>query len=171
MRQHIYRKTLIMIGIAACLLSTAGLAGESKQVTMTLQIKVTPPPPCTLSETTVEFGQVLTTKVDGQNYLMPVGYTMNCDGRTKDTLKIQLQGDATTINGETVLSTNVSGLGIRVRRTDDHSLVVPGTSQWINFTYAGNTGPALEAVPVKANGTTLSPGEFSAVGTLVVEYQ
>lgn len=37
--------------------------------------------------------------------------------------------------------------------------------------YAAGSGPAIEAIPVKNNGVTLTGGAFNAGATLVVDYQ
>jgi hypothetical protein len=42
-------------------------------------------------------------------------------------------------------------------------------NEWIDFTYPKT--PTLQAVPVKRAGAVLSGGDFSAMATLMVDYQ
>ena len=86
-----------------------------------------------------------------------------------DDLQMQLQATTTTINGETVLSTGISGFGIRIQNAADHSLVAVGNSSWLPFNI--NTQPDFEAVPVKQSGVELMASEFNATMTMVVDYQ
>ncbi|QLR78161.1 fimbrial protein [Citrobacter freundii] len=163
---------LAMVGGA---LVFSGMAGEllaaNKTVNMKLTVVINAPPPCTVTGGTVEFGDVLTTKVDGVNFLQPVGYSLSCNGRLSDFLKLQIQGTAITINGESVLKTNVPNLGIRLQNVADKSVIPPGSVAWLPFQYTGGSGPAIQAVPVKTNGVTLTGGAFNAGATLVVDYQ
>lgn len=161
----------------ATLLSLAVLGNNapayaaSKTVNMKLIVLVNGAPPCTVTGATVAFGSVVTTEVDGVNYLKPVSYKLNCNGRVSDYLKMQIQGNSTTVNGELVLKTNVTGFGIRLQQASNNALVPVGTASWLNFTYGTTSGVAINAVPVKQSGSTLKAQEFSAGATLVVDYQ
>lgn len=147
-------------------------AANSKTIDMTLTVLINGGPPCTITGGDVEFGNVTISKIDGSNYAQPINYSLNCGSRAADGLKLQIQGTATTINGESVLKTSVNGLGLQLKATSGGTLLTPGTSSWLNFQCKTTTcGPALQATPVKASGTTLAAGEFSASATLVVEYQ
>ncbi|MFN0460480.1 fimbrial protein [Salmonella enterica subsp. enterica serovar Infantis] len=169
------RQWRLRLGTVTCaaMLSAVSipLAAGSKTVNMTLTIVVNAAPPCTVTGGEVEFGNVLTTKVDGVNYRQAVGYRLSCNGRVSDYLKLQIQGNAVTINGESVLQTDVDGLGIRLQTATDGALISPGNTQWLSFQYSGGSGPAIEAIPVKNNGVTLTGGAFNAGATLVVDYQ
>lgn len=160
----------ILLGVACC----GGFAPASavnKTVNMKLIIAINAPMPCTINGATVEFGDVLIKLIDGGNLTQPVNYGLNCSGRLSDYLKLQIQGTAVTINGESLLQTTTSGLGIRLQTKADKTLVPIGSTDWLNFQYAGGSGPELEAVLVKNSGATLQAGEFSAAATLVVDYQ
>ncbi len=67
-------------------------AAGTKTVQLELHLVVTQPPPCTVGGASVEFGDVLTTKVGDVSQTKPVGYSLNCDGRASDYLKLQIQG-------------------------------------------------------------------------------
>lgn len=160
----------LSLSLSALMLLSASVYAGNKSVKMTLRIAVDAPPPCTVTGGTVNFNDVLTTKIDGTNYTQTVGYSLNCDKRIVDALKMQLQGTVVTINGESVLKTNVDGLGVRVRTVNEHTLLEPGSTSWFHFNFSGSD-PALEATPVKNSATTLSSGDFTAGATLVVDYQ
>lgn len=142
----------------------------SKSVDLTLTININTPPPCTITAPTVEFGTIMTTKVDGGRNVQLVGYELICTGGSSDYLKMQIQGTSITVNGESVLKTDINGLGIRLQKRSDKTLLPIGTSSWWNF-QAGRDDPLLEAVLVTPTGTTLSAGEFNAAATMVVDYQ
>ena len=95
------RQWRLRLGTVTCaaMLSAVSmpLAAGSKTVNMTLTIVVNAAPPCTVTGGEVEFGNVLTTKVDGVNYRQAVGYRLSCNGRVSDYLKLQIQGNAVTI--------------------------------------------------------------------------
>lgn len=163
------------IGAAALtLFICAGIApanAKSKTVNMKLIVLVNAAPPCTVTGGSVTFGDVLTTEVGKAEYIQPVKYSLNCNGRVSDYLKLQIQGAPVTINGESVLKTSASGLGIRIQTASDGTLVPLDNSNWMNFTYASTSGIPLEAALVKASGSELQAQEFSAAATLVVDYQ
>lgn len=149
----------------------APVMAANKTVNMKLLVVVNASPPCSVTAGEVEFGNVVTTKVNGTSYQQKVGYNLNCRGRISDLLRLQIQGTATTINGESVLKTDVSGLGIRLQTGNDNTLLPPGTTNWLPFEYHDDAGPAIKAVLVKDNNVTLTGGEFNAAATLIVDYQ
>lgn len=129
------------------------------------------PPPCSVTGSDVNFGDVLIKSIDGSRYKKDVAYTLDCSQRLGgiDDLRMQLQGPTRVINGETVLDTGIEGFGIRVQNSADHSLFTVGNNAWLPFNLTNQ--PALEAVPVKQSGATLAPSAFSATATMVVDYQ
>ncbi|CAI1508201.1 fimbrial protein [Serratia ficaria] len=112
----------------------------------------------------VDFGDVLTTRVDGTNYRKQLSYTLTCESGVSKALKLQVQGTAAAFNGE-LLNTSVTGLGIRLRNGGSNLPV----NSWLNFTYPNK--PTLWVVPVQKSGVTLAGGQFSATATLKVAYQ
>ncbi|CNH21924.1 exported pilin protein [Yersinia massiliensis] len=125
-------------------------------------------PPCVINNSgtiLVNFGNdVLTSRVDGTQYMQTVTYVLNCNAAVNNALKMTIKGNGAGFDNN-VLSTNNSSLGIKLLR-DDQALPLNST---FNFSYP--TIPVLKAVPVKATGTTLSPGAFYGTATMVVEYQ
>lgn len=143
------------------------LAWAAPSATVTVKVTVVAPPPCVINDDRpidVEFGDVMTTRVDGDNYKMPVNYTLSCTGGTSNAMKLQVKGTGAAFDA-TVLQTNRTGLGIELRQGAGKLAV----NDWLNFTYPNK--PELWAVPVKQTGVTLTGGEFSAGATMAVDYQ
>ena len=141
----------------------------SKSLELTLRVLVDGPPPCSVKGSAVEFGDVYISKINGTNYRQDAKYTLNCSNRASDDLQMQLKGNTTVINGETVLSTDIAGLGVRIENAADNALFAVGENNWTPFNV--NTQPQLKAVPVKQSGVQLTPSEFNASLTMVVNYQ
>ncbi|MCW6015348.1 fimbrial protein [Serratia marcescens] len=153
--------------LAGVLAALPMLACAAPSATVTVKVTVVAPPPCVINDdrpVEVEFGDVMTTRVDGDNYKMPVNYTLSCTGGTSNAMKLQVKGNGAAFDA-TVLQTNKTGLGIELRQGDGKLAV----NSWLNFTYPKK--PELWAVPVKQAGTTLTGGEFSAGATMAVDYQ
>ncbi|WP_439069747.1 fimbrial protein [Serratia nevei] len=153
--------------LAGVLAALPMLACAAPSATVTVKVTVVAPPPCVINDdrpVEVEFGDVMTTRVDGDNYKMPVNYTLSCSGGTSNAMKLQVKGSGAAFDA-TVLQTNKTGLGIELRQGDGKLAV----NSWLNFTYPNK--PELWAVPVKQAGTTLTGGEFSAGATMAVDYQ
>ncbi len=135
--------------------------------TVTIKVTVLAPPSCTINDNRpieVEFGDVMTTRVDGDRYRMPVNYTLGCKDATSNAMKLQLQGSGASFDG-TVLKTTKTGLGIELQRGSNKLAI----NSWLNFTYPHQ--PELWAIPVKQSGATLTGGEFTAGATMKVDYQ
>ena len=64
----------------------------------------------------MKFGNVMINRIDGTNYRQDAKYTLNCGKKSGDDLRMQLKGNTTVINGETVLSTDIAGLGVPDRK-------------------------------------------------------
>uniref|UniRef100_UPI000A5BE295 transposase n=5 Tax=Escherichia TaxID=561 RepID=UPI000A5BE295 len=56
-----------------------------------------------------------------------------CANSLSDDLQMQFKGTTTTINGETVLSTGITGFGIRIENAADNSLFAIGDNTWTPF--------------------------------------
>lgn len=140
----------------------------SAMTTVTVTVTVIMPPPCTINndqKIDVNFGNsVVTNRVNGDNYLQVVDYTLECKGNTSNAMKLQIQGSPTAFDSN-ALQTNVSDFGIALRANKKPLQI----NNWVNFNYPDK--PLLEAVPVKRAGATLAGGDFSAGATLMVAYQ
>ncbi len=165
-----WRLRLFTLALTMLLSGGTPLMAGNKEVTLKLHVVINAPPPCTVTGGEVEFGNVIIPGINGANNLKPVDYSLSCNGRLSDFLKLQIQGTAIAISGESVLQTDKSGLGIRLQ-TSDGTLIAPGTTDWLPFQYSGSNEPEIQAVLVKDGNVTLTGGEFNAVATLVVDYQ
>ncbi|ALL40496.1 exotoxin (plasmid) [Serratia marcescens] len=151
-------------------LALAALCVSAPMVTgaTTLTVKVTVlSPPCVINDghpIQVDFGDVMTTRVDGSNYRMPVNYALECKGQSSSKLKLQIQGAGAGFD-EKLLRTSTDGLGIAILNGDNRLPL----NQWLKFTYPNK--PVLGAVPVKSTSSLLQAGEFTASATMVVDYQ
>lgn len=158
--------------LSGWLMGNLAVAGQSKKVSLSLRILVDGPPPCSVKGSNVDFGNVYINKINGTNYRTTTPlYTLNCDNRAvgADELRMQLKGATTVINGETVMATEIPGLGIRIENGADNSLFRVGEGNWTPFNFYQS--PNLKAVPVKQSGAQLMPAVFNATMTMVVDYQ
>ncbi|MFT2789672.1 fimbrial protein [Serratia sp. T13T92] len=163
------RRGLARLCLSCALLLPGTLAQAITMVTVT--ITVVAPPPCVINgggTLEVEFGNdVLTTRVDGNNYRRPVPYSVQCSGNTNNAMTLELQGAEAAFGGSNVLRTDKADLGIALFITDANVPLPLNTR--IRFTYPAI--PTLSAVPTKRAGSTLTAGAFSAGATLKVDYQ
>ncbi|WP_447885646.1 fimbrial protein [Serratia fonticola] len=143
------------------------LAWAAPSATVTVKVTVVAPPPCVINDDRpieVEFGDVMTTRVDGSSYRMPVNYTLDCTGAPSNAMKLQIQGNGASFDS-TVLQTTQPALGVQLH-VGSARLPINTAA---NFTYPNK--PVLFAVPVKKSGATLTGGEFTAAATMKVDYQ
>lgn len=155
---------LLLLFTGVFLLPTVALANT----TVNFSVTVIDPPPCKINDgndVSVDFGtEVLITRVNGENYKKPVPYNLTCVPEpSSNALKMQFSGQAAGF--DSALATSNSNLGIKLLQGDT---VLPVNS-WLNFTWP--TTPQINAVLVKRPGSTLSPGAFTGVATMVVHYQ
>ncbi|MBF6026507.1 fimbrial protein [Pseudomonas sp. P115] len=153
------RALLALCSIGLCSAASANL---------TFSGTLNEPPPCTIdagNTIEVDFGDVGVKRVDGVKYRRGLAYTISCGPATLPwELKLSVNGTPTTFDGAAV-QTNVPALGIRVYQN--------------NVPFALNTPlditlpspPVLEVVPVKQPGAVLAPARFTAVATLLAEYE
>lgn len=146
------------------------LTSAPTQAATTVSVKVTvlAPLPCVLNGNQpieVNFGdEVLTTRINGENYLTPVDYKFTCTEPEKNGMRLLLAGTGAGFDGK-LLQTSVGGLGIAFLNNGSRIAL----NSWQNFTFPAL--PKLEAVPVKQANATLPTGEFMASATLRVDYQ
>ncbi|CAM3997284.1 fimbrial protein [Serratia silvae] len=135
--------------------------------TVKVSVTVTAALPCKLNDNepiVVDFTDVMTTQVNGENYRQKVNYTLSCSANSPNAIKLQFQGTSAWFDPK-ALQTNKMGLGIALLQGGKRLAI----NEWLAFTYPNL--PVLEAVPVKAPNTTLDTGEFSTTATLKVAYQ
>ncbi len=126
------------------------------------------PPPCTIdagNTIEVDFGDVGVKRVDGERYRRGVGYTISCGADNFPwVLKLSVNGTPTTFDNAAV-QTSVPALGIRVFQNNQAF----GLNTPLDISLA--SPPVLEVVPVMQPGAILTPARFTAVATLLAEYQ
>lgn len=147
------------------LLAAPLLAGAA--TTVTVKVTVVAPPSCEINGNRpieVDFGEVMTTEINGSNYRKQVIYTLSCSGQTNSAMKLSIQGNGAAFDSS-VLKTDKTGLGIQLQQGSNKLSL----NSWLNFNLSNK--PSLWAVPVKQSGVSLKGGEFSAAATLKVAYQ
>ncbi|WP_411751857.1 fimbrial protein [Serratia sp. (in: enterobacteria)] len=140
----------------------------AKAATVTVKVTVTKPPACVLNDNqpiVVQFNEVMTTRVDGNNYRQRVIYTLSCGSDSANAMKIRIKQEPGASFDSNVLRTNKTGLGIALLQGGNRRAI----NSWLNFTYPNM--PLLEVVPVKQAGVKLSGGVFTAGATLEMAYQ
>ncbi|MFC0228821.1 fimbrial protein [Serratia aquatilis] len=157
-----------VIGCALTLLMVIGSTLPAQAVIVNFSGTLVVPPPCVIngnSNITVSFGHdLLASRVDGVNYAQVIPYVLDCTGATSTSLRLQLQGGGAGFNPQ-VLATSKSNLGLALRSNGSPLAV----NSWLSFVDPAR--PVLTAVPVKASGSTLNGGAFTAMATLLVDYQ
>lgn len=157
----------VMVGGIMSLLSAVSYGSNTANVTV--KVTILSPPSCTINNDRpieVRFGDVMTTRVNGVNYRMPVNYSLYCTSLKKNELRMQIIGDAIDLGKATnALATNVTGFGIQLQRGSTPFNI----NDTLDFVYPAK--PVLYAVPVKRNGVTLPTRYFVATATMSVDYQ
>lgn len=129
------------------------------------------PPECILNnaqQDAVHFGDILLTRIDGTAYKHPVPLNLTCTHLAKNTLRITLQGEATSFNSNGALKTDNAKLGVAFYVNNTRQMI----NQAVNVNYSAL--PTIEAAPVKngtATFTNTDGGNFAALATLKVDYQ
>lgn len=161
-------RQITTVRCALMIVAALGSALPAQAVDVKFSGTLVVPPPCVInsnSDISVDFGtQMLAGRVNGVNYEQPISYVLDCTGATSATLKLQFQSGGAGFDA-TVLATSKTDLGLELR---SNGTKLP-MNTWLNFNDPAR--PVLTAVPVKANGSTLSGGAFTAATTLLVDYQ
>ncbi len=112
----------------------------------------------------VEFGNVMTTKVFGDNYRVKIDYTLNCNSVPGAQLQMQIKGGESDFNGY-FLKTSANNLGVKI----DEGGVLRPINTW--FPISITSAPDLWATLQKPVGASLSAGEFNAIASMLFSYQ
>lgn len=123
--------------------------------------------PCTINNgqtIEIDFGDVMTTRVQDEVYKEPIEYTVSCKDGIKPKLNIFIDGLSSSFD-QGLLKTSVGNLAVRF--TADSKDFPLRSKRSFNF-----ANPAkLDAILVKKSGTDLPAKSFTAIATLKVEYQ
>lgn len=111
----------------------------------------------------VDFGEILTTEINGSNYRKPINFTITgCDGgTTKGIWTLKIAGTGASFD-TAALQTSVSGLGVRLQNGS--------SSLQVNKDFDFFEGDQLWSVPVKQSGVKLPGGAFTATATMTLDY-
>lgn len=141
---------------------------RAENANLQLNLVITAPPDCASSPDPiiVDFGDVLSTRIDGVGYKKTqLVYALNCSAPASNLLKMTLEGLSAGFSG--ALRTNIANLGIAFYR--DSARVNLSSASGLSFT--NGSPPNLYAVPIKAAGATLTTGgNFSASATMKIDY-
>lgn len=133
------------------------------------------PPACELGQTNpirVSFGKVGVRKVDGNLFKQDIPYQLNCQGDLNQPWNVTLTFSGTVADTgfdnatlRTSSPMNNGKLGIQIQKD--------GIPLELNKAFAidSSNPPRLSAVPVKRAGTELVGDNFSATGTLTIDFQ
>lgn len=143
---------------------------QAVSTSITVNVTVVAPPPCVINDgqaIEVDFGNdVITTRVDGNNYRRPIPYTVECSDNTSNAMTLEIQGVEAGF-GSNVLRTNKPDLGIALFSGNTYEPLELSTP--IQFTYPAI--PVLTAAPIKRTGSKLTAGAFSAAASIKVDFQ
>ncbi|SIR20498.1 fimbrial protein [Aeromonas hydrophila] len=103
-------------------------------------------------------------RIDGNNYKVDIPFSISCTSTPSTGLRLQFSGGASTFD-PAVLGTNIPDLGVKLLKPDGSQLAL---GEWFIFGYSP-VAPALQAVPVKRVGGTLSAEPFGASTILLLE--
>ncbi|MFV8762042.1 fimbrial protein [Yersinia enterocolitica] len=161
--------TLAALLVTPILFSGTVLAADegASQGEMTFKGTLIEPPVCTLDGKTIEvdFGEhVMTSRVDQGLYSQPLKHGLDCNGSVISDLKLKIVGTASSFDPKSLITT-ADGLAIQIS-ADSKKLPV---NEWLNFDKANV--PEMEVVLVKDKDTELKGGKFTALATMMVDYQ
>lgn len=111
----------------------------------------------------IDFNDVMTTRIENENYKQKMDYTLVCDTKGNPNLSIKFIGDGADFDTR-YLQTSVSNLGVLFKTTDTNIYMMKP------FQFSYNSKPDLYAVLVKKSGAALSAGAFNATATMQVNY-
>ncbi|MGJ3353884.1 fimbrial protein [Providencia sp. Je.9.19] len=125
------------------------------------------PPPCKVNNDNlivVNFGEVMSTRIDGSAYEQKVNYGISCEKMPTQAMTMSVQGNGALFDTKS-LETNIEGLGIALRYNNQKL----NLNEKVKFTYPN--APQFYVVPVRDLTKTLQGGPFEAVATIMLDYQ
>lgn len=152
------------LGVAWLLINP--LVSSASRLSLSVDVISSPPPSCEINgkrPIEVDFGEVLTYEVNGDNYKKNVLFDIKCTNTTTNDMSISIKGTKARF-GKDILGTDKEILGIEFLSNGQPVTL----NSEIKFTYPNL--PKLQAVPVKSPGMTLQAGKFSAAATMTVTY-
>lgn len=129
------------------------------------------PPECILNnnnQAAIHFGDILLTRIDGNNYLQTLPLSLSCTGLAKNNLTLTLVGDPAWSDSNGALTTSNDKLGV-IFYVDNKQQPI---NQPVDINYTSL--PSLKAAPIKnmtAGFNDTDGGSFTASATLKVNYR
>ncbi|MFV8797875.1 fimbrial protein [Yersinia enterocolitica] len=156
----------LVIVLATGMLANSSVVLAAEQVSFRVSITIMAPT-CTINDNktmSVFFGDVLSQKVDGKNYIKPIEYSLKCTGADSQMFYMTIQGTAASFNNS-ALGTNITDFGI--------ALFADGKALNINdsIKFSPAKKPLLQVVPIKVANKPLKGGDFSANAVMKISYQ
>lgn len=111
----------------------------------------------------VNFNDVLTTRIENENYKQKMDYTLDCKTTGNPNMSVKFTGESAGFDTR-YLKTSVTDLGVLFKATDNN--IYMGSS----FPFKYETPPELYVVLVKKSGAILPSGGFNATATMQVYY-
>ena len=143
-------------GLILCCIFTSEhtIAAEVSQSTITVRVEVSDPT-CSINnnakQIVVNFGDdVLTTDIDGKNYMRDILYSLQCDSGVNNSMRLRMVGDQ-GFNAD-YLATNKAGLGIVFYLGND----LLQLNKWANV--RSSALPVLKAAPISQSNVGLAGG-------------
>lgn len=167
MNKTVLTKIVIMLLASFSMFVQAGIKSEG-DYNVLFHGTIKESPLCVINNEqiiTVDFGnEVVTTRVDGDRYKKEIQFTLNCDKDFSANQALRIKGVGAEFDPK-ALSSDTPNLAIAIY----HDQVRYNLGEWLPFSYPKQ--PILYAVPIKKAGSHLSGGQFTALASLIVDYQ
>ncbi|HDT2108494.1 TPA: fimbrial protein [Enterobacter roggenkampii] len=114
----------------------------------------------------VDFGKNLRADlIDGSHYITPIKYSIDCSKSLNTALKMQIVGEPSSFDITALKVAERDNMGISIMSSNGKYPI----NTWLSFNNV--SPPVLTAVPIVSSENKLTPGGFSAVATMKVDYE
>lgn len=120
----------------------------------------------------IDFQDIGINKINGIDHQRPFTVNIDCRSYTSrpSSLALSYSGDAANGFDANALQADVTGLGVRLYRNENGSVVAPNSHFTFNLPSNGFTALNFYAVPVKDPQVNLQEGPFEAIATIALQY-
>ncbi|EMA4784641.1 MULTISPECIES: fimbrial protein [Providencia] len=119
----------------------------------------------------IHFNEIGIQRIDGNRFKQNWILKVSCDGTLGANVPIELKYNGEDSGFDTqALVTDKPGLGIRLYRSDNGSVVELNKPYTLVMSKGGKLDIPLYSVPVKGGKSVLSAGQFTASATLELNY-
>lgn len=163
------RTSQALLGIAIAISSqftSATLSNPSTTVKVSVKVQEVPCHINSDKEISVEFGTVLSSKLDSVAKQIPLDIT--CDNTPTGNVNLEVKGNSATFDSSALL-TDVNELGVKFYSSRDSLMKLNETYEVSGLSKSSAVGSFyIVAKLTKKNGATLSGGDFNSSATLVL---